>query len=314
MRINLTSENRVLSREIRRALPSLLALYLIILFPAGSFAEKEGIYPHLHIEQLTALAKDSTVILDTRPAWKYLLGHIPGAQRIGNWQNYAARVNQVPGILRKDKSFLAGKFRPLGIQYSKLLVLYGDPSDKWRSDGRFFWMFKYLGFEKVAILEGGFNLWKKIGLPIERGMGKNMTPSNLSAPDIHFDNSALADQTWIRNRLGSSSMAIIDTRTKEEFEGNTPYGSPRGGHIPGAVNIYWMDFFTSAGLLKPRSQLTAIMERSGIRQDQEIVVYCTGGVRSGMSFFALQYMGYNVRNYDGSWWDWSRGSPVPGES
>ena len=230
-----------------------------------------------------------------------------------DWRKYTARVNDTPGILRENKNFLADKFKPLGIQYSRLIVLYGDPSDKWRSDGRFFWMFKYLGFKKVAILEGGFKLWKKIGMPIERGMGKDALLSNLSSADIHFDQSVAADQTWIRNRLGSDSLAIIDTRTKEEFGGKTPYGSPRGGHIPGAINIYWMDFFSSAGMLKSRQELTAILRQNGVSQGQEMVVYCTGGVRSAMSFFALRYLGHKVRNYDGSWWDWSRSPPITGE-
>ena len=99
-----------------------------------------------------------------------------------------------------------------------------------------------------------------------------------------------------------------------EFAGKTPFGSQRGGHIPGAVNIYWMDFFTGDGNLKSREELASILRRSGVNKDQDVVVYCTGGVRSAMSFFALSYLGYKVRNYDGSWWDWSRSPPMAGES
>ena len=314
MNLDTTSENSSLSREIRRFLPGLAALCLLTLSPGPSFAAQQGLYPYLHVDQLSTLSRDNIVILDTRPLWKYLLSHIPGAQHIGKWQKFTVRVNGAPGILREDKIFLAGKLQPLGIDYSKLVVLYGDPEDKWRSDGRFFWMLKYLAFPKVAILEGGFNLWKKIGLPIERGTGKDAPPSNLSPQQIHFDKSVSADQTWIRNRLGLKSLAIIDTRTKAEFAGKTPYGSKRGGHIPGAIHIYWTEFFTSVGMLKSREKLAAILRASGVTKDQDIVVYCTGGVRSAMSFFALRYMGYKVRNYDGSWWDWSLSPPMPGES
>ncbi|MBE9521178.1 MAG: sulfurtransferase [Proteobacteria bacterium] len=287
---------------------------MFTLFPAVSFAEKQGLYPYLHIDKLSSLPKGDVVILDTRSRWKYFLGHIPGAQHIGDWQDFTAKTNDTPGILSEDKRFLADKFGRLGIQYPKSVILYGDPSDKWRSDGRFFWMFKYLGFHKVAILEGGFKLWKQIGMPIERGTAEDVPPSDLAPEQIHFDKTVSADQTWIRERLGLKSTAIIDTRTKEEFAGKTPYGSPRGGHIPGAVNIYWMDFFTRSGMLKSREQLTTILRQSGISEDQEVVVYCTGGVRSAMSFFALRYLGYKVRNYDGSWWEWSRTPPIEGES
>ena len=290
------------------------AVCALTLVPGISFAEKQGLYPHLNVHQLSSLSKDNIVILDTRPSWKFLLGHIPGAQHIGDWQEFTNKVDDTPGILKEDKSFLAAKFKPLGIQYSRLVVLYGDPFDKWRTDGRFFWMFKYLRFQKVAILEGGFHLWKKSNLPIERGISQDAPPSNILPQHIQFDKSVLADQTWIRNRLGSKSLAIIDTRTREEFLGKTPYGSQRGGHIPGAINIYWMDFFTSAGMLKSREELTSILRKSGVSEGQEVVVYCTGGVRSAMSFYALKYLGHKVRNYDGSWWDWSRSPPMAGES
>jgi 3-mercaptopyruvate sulfurtransferase SseA len=54
------------------------------------------------------------------------------------------------------------------------------------------------------------------------------------------------------------------------------------------------------------------LRQNEIRPNQEIIVYCTGGVRSGMAYFVFRYLGYKVRNYDGSWWDWSR-SPFPVE-
>ena len=57
--------------------------------------------------------------------------------------------------------------------------------------------------------------------------------------------------------------------------------------------------------------LTTLLAKKGIRADQEIVVYCTGGVRSGMAYYAFRSMGYSVRNYDGSWWDWSSQTKLP---
>ena len=131
---------------------------------------------------------------------------------------------------------------------------------------------------------------------------------------LKFDKTLSADQSWIRSRLKSNSIAIIDTRTNEEYNGATPFGSSRGGHIPGAVNIYWQEFFTNSGLLKSPKELEGMLHKANIRNDQEVVVYCTGGVRSAMSFFALRVLGYKVRNYDGSWWDWSKSEPMDGES
>ena len=54
-----------------------------------------------------------------------------------------------------------------------------------------------------------------------------------------------------------------------------------------------------------------LLKQYGIIPEMEIVVYCTGGVRSAMAYFVFRYLGYQVRNYDGSWWDWSQNSKLP---
>lgn len=314
MRLNTTSENRKLSRKIRPALPALIAVLLAFSVAGNGFAENRSLRPIINVKHLLDIPKNELALLDTRSSWKYFIGHIPGARRIDNWQDFTVKVNDAPGILNDDKNFLAEKLRQLGIDHSKSIVIYGDAVDKWRTDGRFYWMFKYLGFKNVAILEGGIDLWKKDTMPLEGGTPDDTSPSALAPEEIKFDDSVLADQTWIKRRLGSKSLAIIDTRERSEYDGETPYGSPRGGHIPGAVHLDWRDFFTDKGTLKSEAQLKTILNQSGIRPEQEAVVYCTGGVRSGMSFLVLQYLGYKVRNYDGSWWDWSRNPSLPAEN
>jgi thiosulfate/3-mercaptopyruvate sulfurtransferase len=292
----------------------LLVIFCTILNPGKIYAEDPDFNPLLSIDQLKSIHKDDIILLDTRSSWSFLISHIPGANRIGDWREYTVNINGSRGILNEDKAFLVEKLAPLGIHPSKTIVLYGDPTDKWRSDGRFFWMFKYMGFGKVAILEGGFDQWGKNDHPVERGTGRDTSPSDFNVNDIKFDKTISADQAWIRSRLNSNSLAIIDTRTISEYNGATPFGSPRGGHIPGAVNIYWKRFFTDSGLLKSPKELEILLDQANIKNDQEVVVYCTEGVRSAMSFFALRVLGYKVRNYDGSWWDWSQSAPIAGES
>jgi thiosulfate/3-mercaptopyruvate sulfurtransferase len=114
--------------------------------------------------------------------------------------------------------------------------------------------------------------------------------------------------------LGSQDLVLIDNREKHEFDGATPYGSSRGGHIPGALHIDWREFFKPDGTLKSRGELNSLLKAKSIHSDQEIVVYCTGGVRSAMAYFVFRYLGYKVRNYDGSWWDWSHNPKLPVES
>ncbi|NIQ00886.1 MAG: hypothetical protein GWM98_11085 [Nitrospinaceae bacterium] len=267
--------------------------------------------PLITAQKLNSIPLKKVVILDTRSSWKFLMGHIPGAIHLGDWRDFTLQTGKVPGRLNRNKAFIAERLRALGIRSRKTLVIYGDPLDKWRTDGRFFWMFKYFGFKRTAILQGGLPQWEKAGFEIERGPGRKIYPSKLQPDKLKFREEYFADQKWIAQRLGSPEIALIDNREKHEFEGATPYGSPRGGHIPGAIHIDWREFFRQDGTVKNRKQLKALLQTYSIREDQEIVVYCTGGVRSAMAFFVFHYLGYQVRNYDGSWWDWSHSPHLP---
>jgi thiosulfate/3-mercaptopyruvate sulfurtransferase len=118
----------------------------------------------------------------------------------------------------------------------------------------------------------------------------------------------------INNVLLNKKYVLIDNRTQKEFQGATPYGSDRGGHIPNAKHIHWPDFFKINGTLKSTIDLSHLLQSAGVRSDQEVIVYCTGGVRSAMAYFVFRYLGFKVRNYDGSWWDWSKDSNLPIET
>ena len=175
-------------------------------------------------------------------------------------------------------------------------------------------MFERFGFKKVAILKGGLDNWLNSGGKLERGRAKPRGNSSLTIDDIILNHNISADQKWIVNRLGSKDIAIIDNRTREEYDGHQPYGSARGGHIPTAVNIHWPDFFSPEGFIRDAKEISLILNQHKISIEKEIVVYCTGGVRSSMAYFVLRYLGYKVRNYDGSWWDWSLNQNLPIET
>jgi thiosulfate/3-mercaptopyruvate sulfurtransferase len=304
MNTDFTNRPLTLSRKIK----SLFSLFLLIGFFAlnGAISLAKGNFSVIsQVEEISKYPKNEIVFLDSRSTFKFLLGHIPGAVHLPNWKDFTETRNGVPGLIIQNLSTLADKISDLGIDKNKKIVIYGDPQDPWRTDGRFLWMFHYLGFENISILEGGAGLWQKKGNKIERGRGSKIIKTKLKESDIQLNSSVIANRNWIGGRLGNSNLSIIDTRTLKEFKGSTPYGSKKGGHIPGAIHIDWRDFFNEEGLLKSRNTLVGTLERYNITANKEVVVYCTGGVRSAMSYFVLKYLGFKTRNYDGSWWDWS---------
>lgn len=292
-----------MSRKIK---PFLLLLLLIenMVFVASTPASDILI----DVRQLATL--QDAVIIDTRPAWRYLLGHIPGAVNSGSWREFSTTVEGVPA-LNEDKNFVAEYLRNMGIDYGKTIVLYGEAKDPWRTDGRFFWMFERFGFDKIALLDGGWEAWQAANGATERGSGKPASPSSLAVADIRMNDEVIAFQKWLNERL--DALSVIDNRTQKEFNGAILYGEKRGGHIPGAKHIDWREFFTDAGKLKNRETLSALLANYGVQKDREVVVYCTGGVRSAMAYFVFRYLDYKVRNYDGSWWDWSHNLSLPVE-
>lgn len=283
----------------------------MLAWPANTWAKiKLLVTPKL----LNSIPQQELIIVDTRSKFKYLLGHIPKAVHLGSWQEFTTKVDGVKGLLINNRNLIATKLKPHGIDHNKTIVVYGDSKDPWRTDGRFFWMFERFGFTKVAILEGGLDNWLNFGGKLEMGSDQQHRVSALTPNDIHFNPLVIADQKWIVERLESKNIAIIDNRTREEYDGDQPYGSSRGGHIPTAVHIHWPDFFSSEGYVKKKNQLSLILERYEISTKKEVVVYCTGGVRSAMAYFVLRFLGYKVRNYDGSWWDWSKNPQLPIET
>ena len=314
MKHDITSPNRILSSKIKVGFLTVSIIVFMVFGVSQPTIAGSNFELLITPNQVQSLPENERVVIDTRPSWKYMLGHIPGAINLSSWKEFTLKSNDVPGQINQDKIFIVQKLRSLGIDLQKTIIIYGDLSDKWRTDGRFFWMFEFYGFKRVALLKGGFRNWEQAGLPKKLGFGSTPKPSTLKTSNINFNLNILADQSWIAARLGTQDIALIDNREKHEFDGETPYGSPKGGHIPGALHIDWREFFTSDGNLKPRETLNSLLKSKSIQSDQKIVVYCTGGVRSAMAYFVFRHLGYKVRNYDGSWWDWSHNPKLPIES
>jgi len=107
----------------------------------------------------------------------------------------------------------------------------------------------------------------------------------------------------LASRLGE--VTVVDVRSTAEFEGDAGYDcDPRQGHIPGAVHL---DVQELLGL-----DADEIRSRLALPEGAEVVVYCHSGARSSTAAQILQAVGYEARNFVGSWHEWSR-TNLPGE-
>ena len=108
----------------------------------------------------------------------------------------------------------------------------------------------------------------------------------------------------LASRLDDASLTILDVRTEEEFVGElTAPCDARPGHVPGARNL-------SVAELMDMSP-DEIRERVGVPVGSEVVAYCHSGGRSAIACSLLRAAGYNARNYQGSWHEWSQDDSLP---
>ena len=103
-------------------------------------------------------------------------------------------------------------------------------------------------------------------------------------------------------------LGLLTIGPKRSLMGPLHTVPQREGISPMPSIFIGRSFFQADGTLKTLPALNSLLSQNEIRPNQEIIVYCTGGVRSGMAYFVFRYLGFKVRNYDGSWWDWSRSS------
>jgi thiosulfate/3-mercaptopyruvate sulfurtransferase len=246
-------------------------------------------------------------IVDVRDASKYEAGHLPGAVNV-KWRLFSDPAAPYPGNVNPDPRKLAQLLSAAGIGSSRPVVVYADPLGSWGEEGRMFWMLELLGHRQVAIMDGGWPRWRAEGRPHESGTA----PPRPARFDATWDPSRIIGWQEIHRRLGDPTLRIVDTRTREEYDGATPYGEARGGRIPGAVHLHWLDLLDDSGMLRTRTQIDALLKARGISPDREIAMYCTGGVRSGFVYHVLRHLGFaRARNYDGSFWEWAGRPELP---
>ena len=258
------------------------------------------------------LGREGLVIIDVRGKAAYAFGgHIPGAVN-ATWHEFSDPDAAAKGLLDPDTGRLEKKLRALGISNDSDIVIYSNPFDNWGDEGRMFWMLQYLGHQKLKILDGGWVKWTKEQRKYEHFPVTPKPGSFTAKPDPGLI--VGKDELKQLVRQPKPELAIADARSLEEYAGKEISGIPRAGHIPGALSIPWNAFLNPDATLKEAEAIRAGLADRGLQPGQSVVCYCTGGVRSSWLYVVLKLVGYDkVRNYPGSWWEWSRDFAAPVE-
>lgn len=170
------------------------------------------------------------------------------------------------------------------------------------------WMLEYAGISKVFLLEGGFRAWRKSHFPT----GKKLEKPSHQAFRVKPLSTILASANQIRS--GRSSI-VLDVRTEGEFTGMEGREcDKRRGRIPRARWLEWSNFIQDGKRFKTRAEIASILKEKGLTNRSGVVTYCHRGARAAAAYYALRSLGFgNVRNYVGSWHEWSARKILPVE-
>jgi len=241
----------------------------------------------------------------------YERGHIQGAV---NFKWHTDLVDPVKRDIASKENF-EKLIRQAGVNNDSTIVIYGDSNNWFAAWGA--WVFDIYGVKNVKLLDGGRKKWEAEKRPLTP-LATQVTAGNIKVSDANNNLRArLIDVVAVANK--KSDTALVDIRSNDEYTGKViaPAGiqelAVRAGHIPGAVNVPWGQAVAEDGTFKSAEELKKVYGAVGIDGKKPIITYCRIGERSSHTWFALsKILGYNVKNYDGSWTEYgnSVGNPI----
>ena len=170
------------------------------------------------------------------------------------------------------------------------------------------WMLDYAGAHKVFLLEGGFQAWRKSHFPTE---------NRLLEPEAKiFRIRPMSRVLATADEIRSDRLAqILDVRSEGEFSGKEGREcDKRRGRIPRARWLEWTYFLQDGKRFKTRAEIASALKEKGLNKNRPVITYCHRGARAAAAYYALRSLGYGkVRNYVGSWHEWSARKSLPVE-
>ncbi|MDO9617300.1 MAG: sulfurtransferase [Pseudomonas sp.] len=240
----------------------------------------------------------------------YERGHIPGAV---NFAWHRDLVDPVRRDIASQENFQA-LLRKSGISADTTTVLYGDNNNWFAAWGA--WVFDVYGVDNVKLLDGGRVKWEAEKRALDN-RAKTPVAGNVTVKAANKDLRAFLPDVLAAAEK-RSDVQLVDIRSADEYNGKVfaPQGvqelAVRAGHVPGAVNVPWGQAVAADGTFKSAEELKKVYGAVGIDGSKPIITYCRIGERSSHTWFALKkILGYDVRNYDGSWTEYGNAVGVP---
>ncbi len=263
-----------------------------------------------HLGRADWIVVDCRFTLTDPPAGRaaYERGHIPGARYAHLDDDLARHPSATEGRHPlPDPERFAATLGNWGIGRDHTVVAYDEASGAIAA--RLWWLLRWLGHERCAVLDGGFAAWADAGRPIEHE-APSVVPQRYEARRPRSDDVVATDALAARQAAGD---VLVDARAAPRYRGEQEPIDPKAGHVPGALNRPFSANLTSAGRFRPPAELRPeLLDLLGGRDPSRLIAMCGSGVTACHLLLAMAAAGLpGGRLYAGSWSEWIRSPARP---
>ena len=239
-------------------------------------------------------------------------GHLSGAQYLDLDQVLSQPPEQRDGLSGRHPlpaaERLLADLAAVGANDDRLIVAYDASFGVYAA--RLWWLARWLGHDRVTLLDGGIAAWRAAGGAVQTGPAEPVTPGQFKQRSSLTRTVDLAE---VRATLGQGRRLLVDARSPDRFRGENEVLDPIGGHIPGSANRWFRDNLGADGRFKPVAQLQqdwqAVMAG---REAAELVQSCGSGVTACHNLLAMAVAGLpGAALFPGSWSQWCARKDAP---
>ncbi len=237
---------------------------------------------------------------------EYDAAHIPGA-RFFDIDDISDHRSDLPHMAPPVEKFMS-RLRAMGVGDGHQVVVYDGAG--LMSAARVWWLFRLMGQENVAVLDGGLPKWQAEAREVE-DLPPVIRDRHMT---VRVQNHLVRDVTQVSAAAKLADHEIIDARSAPRFAGTEaePREGLRSGHIPGSRNVPFGQLLNKNGTMKSPEDCRVVFEAAGVDLSKPAITSCGSGVTAAILSLALERMGKKDHSlYDGSWAEWGAFPTLP---
>lgn len=237
---------------------------------------------------------------------EYDHGHIPGAGFLDLQGELSDNTTRLRFMLPPAAQFAAAMSRH-GVGEGVRVVLYSAGNIMWAT--RVWWMLQAFGFDRAAVLDGGWEKWRAEGRPVSTTPCAYPPAEFIARPQPGL----FVDKEKVLAALGDTATAIVNALSPDYHRGAGPSRYGRPGRVPGSVNVPATSLLDSrTHAFVPLEEAQAKFSAVGVEKSKKVIAYCGGGISATVDLFLLHQLGYeHLTLYDASMGEWARDEALP---